>query len=262
MGITPTEKELFGHTHTQAPVPDSTFLPPTDWDMREHGGVPFSGLFLKKIDHVWWDHGIGAMRNADGFFRKWLAPRVDAAAVAAAEDPNGGALRAACPYNVAFHFEDDGDAFVLDFGGRQGPSLEYVAYWAMPDGSEGASAVLADLVLHLHSRIAWHGLLAMGGEEKEESWRQARQRGIFSAPRAPTPACRAAGNGGKLTGRRARVRTRLGARMPLTVPFMKAAHTPKARFVAPSSQRAGDAHREKAARTSTAGGAGRVDGGG
>ena len=67
--------------------------------------MPFSGLFLKKIDHVWWDHGIGAMRNADGFFRKWLAPRVDAAAEAAAEDPNGGALRAACPYSVAFHFE-------------------------------------------------------------------------------------------------------------------------------------------------------------
>ena len=81
--------------------------------------------------------------------------------------------------------QDDGDAFVLDFGGRQGPSLEYVAYWAMPDGSEGASAVLADLVLHLHSRIAWHGLLAMGGEEKEESWRQARQLGIFSATSAP-----------------------------------------------------------------------------
>ena len=41
-------------------------------------------------------------------------------------------MRDACLMSVAFVFADDGDAFVLDFGGRQGPSLEHTPAWANP----------------------------------------------------------------------------------------------------------------------------------
>ena len=94
-----------------------------------------------------------AADDADHFFRSWLAPRVDAAAAAAAAgSPLADSLRRACPYSIAFVFDDDGDAFVLDMGGLQGPSLEYVAWWHEMDHArechgEGCNNDRADLVI-------------------------------------------------------------------------------------------------------------------
>jgi len=110
-----------------------------------------SGAATDEPACTWWDDGhVGDATTADEWFHGWLGPRVDAAA-AAAGSPLGTALRAACPFSVAFHFADDGDAFVLDFGGRQGPSLEHTQAWAEPEQGEcwgnRCNADRVDLVL-------------------------------------------------------------------------------------------------------------------
>ena len=140
---------------------------------------------------TWWRDGLAIDGGADGFFNAWLAERVNATAdAAAAGSQRAAALRADCPYSVAFVFvETDGDGFVLDMGGAQGPSLEHVPPEAMPQMLEGggktlgAEGLLADLVLRLHSRRAFHGLIATAGETKQRAWAQALELGIFSATR-------------------------------------------------------------------------------
>ena len=104
----------------------------------------------------------------------------------------GVALRARCAFSAAFVFRDDGgDAFVLDFGGAQGPSLEYIPRTSLPPKGTSlpvAEARLADLVLRLHSHRAWSGVLAMGGEAKRRAWTKSLELGIFSVARLDAPA--------------------------------------------------------------------------
>ena len=141
---------------------------------------------LAAIGADWWTAGI-AVENSDAFFLSWLADRVDAAAAAwpapadtaettAAGDTAAAAAgpRGACPPGgIAFIFEDAGDAFVLD---AEGPSLVYV----LPGRWPGAGAA-PGLALFLHSRVAWHGLLSMGGAEKDDTFAAALDVGIFRA---------------------------------------------------------------------------------
>ena len=135
-------------------------------------------------DAAWWHDGL-ALPDGDAFFRGWLADRVDTAAAVSAERHGAAAvsagLAAACPPGgIAFVFDDVGDAFVL---GLEGPSLEHVpaGRWPGAIAQLKAAGAAPSLVLFLHGRDAWHGVLSMSDAEKVDTFADALHAGLFRA---------------------------------------------------------------------------------
>ena len=105
------------------------------------GAVGQEAECLAEADPTWWEDGVDHVSSIDAWFRGWLGDRVDAAASTTAS-PLSDALRQACP-SIAFSFDDEGDAFVLDF---TNPSLVYTPVWAGRPRADlvlGPSAILA-----------------------------------------------------------------------------------------------------------------------
>lgn len=81
------------------------------------------------VDYSPWKHGdIGGVSSTDAYFRRYLSSLVNtAAATLEVGEPN--VLRERCPFSVAFYFENEGDAYVVDFGKTEAPSIDYTTLW-------------------------------------------------------------------------------------------------------------------------------------
>ena len=97
-----------------------------------------------------------------------------------------------------FVLADADDAFVLrvapdDDDGTPTPATSFTSLDYYPAGEwSGALAAMEaegtspSLVFVLHGRVAWHGLLSMGGSEKARAFAAALETGVFSAAPADT----------------------------------------------------------------------------